>query len=360
MFVQIRSLISLLALFASVIAYSAELYFPPSGENWETVAPDRVGWNAQALSDALDVVGDRNSSGIVILHNGRIMAERYWDGPEHARYRRSLTGLDEQQRAIEDVASAQKSVVAILAGMAQERGYLKLDDAVSIYLGAGWSKANADQEQAITLRHLLMMNSGLATDFSYESAPGTVWLYNTPVYHATMRVLMSATGLERNELTKGWISDPIGASNTAWTPRPGRDAAIAVGLSTTARDLARFGLMIQAGGRWGDEVVLEDTGFLANMLSPSQTLNPAYGLLWWINGQEFALGAGSNATRSEGMLIPAAPDDLVAMQGAGDRKLYLVPSLNLVVSRLGFYGDKDGVSFNDAFWTALMQAVPVL
>ena len=358
MFVLMRSLISLLALFGSTIAYSAELYFPPSGENWETVAPDRIGWNEQALSDALDVVGDRNSSGIVIVHNGRIMAERYWDGPEDARYRRSLNGLDEQQRAIEDVASAQKSVVAILAGMAQERGYLKLDDAVSIYLGAGWSKANADQEQAITLRHLLMMNSGLATDFSYEAAPGAVWFYNTPVYHATMRVLMSATGLERNELTKSWISDPIGASNTAWTPRPGRDAAIAVGLSTTARDLARFGLMIQAGGRWGDEVVLEDADFIAEMLSPSQTLNPAYGLLWWINGQEFALGAGGNATRSEGMLIPAAPDDLVAMQGAGDRKLYLVPSLNLVVSRLGFYGNKDGVSFNDAFWTALMQAVP--
>ena len=116
--------------------------------------------------------------------------------------------------------------------------------------------------------------------------------------------------------------------------------------------------MIQAGGRWGDEVVLEDINFIARMLSPSQTLNPAYGLLWWINGQEFALGAGSKATRSDGKLIPTAPDDLVAMQGAGDRKLYLVPSLNLIVSRLGFYGDKDGVSFNDAFWTALMQAAP--
>ena len=358
MFVLMRALISVLALFASAIACAAELYFPSSGENWESVAPERVGWDAQAVSDALYVVGELNSSGMVIVHNGRIMAERYWDEPEDARYRRSLNGFDEQQRAIEDVASAQKSVVAILAGMAQARGYLELDDAVSTYLGAGWSKATADQEHAITLRHLLIMSSGLSTDFSYVAAPGTVWLYNTPVYHATMRVLMAATGLERNGLTKGWLSDPIGASNTAWTPRPGFDAAIAVGLSTTARDLARFGLMIQAGGKWGDDIVLEDTYFLADMLSPSQTVNPAYGYLWWINGQEFALGPDSNATRSEGKLIPAAPDDLVAMQGAGDRKLYLVPSLKLVVSRLGFYGDKDGVSFNDAFWTALMRAVP--
>lgn len=358
MSILVRFLIFLSALFASVIAVSSELYFPPSSGDWETIPPGQVGWNAQALSDALDVAGERSSSGVVIVHNGRIMAERYWEGPEDARYRSFLTGLDEHGRAIEDVASAQKSVVAILAGMAQVRGYLQLDDAVSSYLGMGWSKASPEQEEAITLRHLLSMTSGLATDFSYVAAPGTVWLYNTPVYHATMRVLMSATGLERNELTKGWISDPIGASKTAWTPRPGFDAAIAVGLSTTARDLARFGLMIQAGGKWGDEIVLEDTEFLADMLSPSQIVNPAYGYLWWINGQEFALGPDSNATRSEGKLIPAAPDDLVAMQGAGDRKLYLVPSLNLVVSRLGFYGGKDGISLNDAFWAALMQAVP--
>lgn len=358
MSILVRYLIPLSALFASVIAVSAELYFPPSGEDWETISPGQVGWNAQALSDALDVAGERSSSGVVIVHNGRIMAERYWEGPEDARYRSFLTGLDEHGRAIEDVASAQKSVVAILAGMAQARGYLQLDDAVSNHLDAGWSKASPEQEQAITLRHLLSMNSGLATDFSYVAAPGTVWLYNTPVYHATMRVLMAATGLERNALTQGWLSDPIGASNTAWTPRPGFDAAIAVGLSTTARDLARFGLMIQAGGRWGDEIVLDDTDFLADMLSPSQTLNPAYGYLWWLNGQAFSLVPDNNATRADGKLIPAAPDDLVAMQGAGDRKLYLVPSLNLVVTRLGFSGGKDGVSFNHAFWTALMRAAP--
>jgi hypothetical protein len=44
------------------------------------------------------------------------------------------------------------------------------------------------------------------------------------------------------------------------------------------------------------------------------------------------------------------------MQGARDRKLYRVPSLGLIVTRLGDAGRADGVNFNDAFWSALMKA----
>jgi hypothetical protein len=44
------------------------------------------------------------------------------------------------------------------------------------------------------------------------------------------------------------------------------------------------------------------------------------------------------------------------MQGALDRRLYIVPSLDLVVARLGDSGAVDGESFNDAFWESLMRA----
>ena len=63
-----------------------------------------------------------------------------------------------------------------------------------------------------------------------------------------------------------------------------------------------------------------------------------------------------STTRRSGPLIPSAPVDLVAMQEARDRKLYSVPSLGLIVTRLGDAGSADGVSFNDAFWQALMKA----
>lgn len=342
----------------STTILAAEIYFPPQAGEWQTVNPASVGWNAELVEKALDIAGERDSTGVVILHNGRIMAERYWDALDDATYALFLQGQDEQGHAIEDVASAQKSVVAVLTGMAQERGYLSLDDSVSQYLGAGWSQASPAQEQVITIRHLLTMTSGLATDFTFEAEPGSKWLYNTPVYHQLMQVLMAATDLDRNELTVGWISEPLGMRYTSWTPRPWADAAIATGLSTTARELARFGLMIQAGGTWSGEVIIADQDFLQDMQSPSQALNPAYGYLWWINGQEYSLGPSAQATRNEGSMIPAAPADLMAMQGAGDRKLYLVPSLNLVVTRLGYTGSAEGKSFNAAFWEALIKAAP--
>ena len=350
-------LLALTALLTATGLSAQSLYFPSSDEHWEQIDPETVGWNTALLSAALDLAGELDSSGVVILHRGRIMAERYWEleNPSQ-RYQNFLQGRDTKDRAIEDVASAQKSIVAVLAGIAQERGLISIDDQVSKYLGTGWSRASEQQEAAITIRHLLSMNSGLAANMTYSAAAGGVWLYNTPAYHYVMRILEEVAGTDRNQLTSDWITEPLGMEYSSWTPRPWADAAIGSGFSTTARELARFGLMIQAGGRWQDQEVIADRAYLEAMLSPSQGLNPAYGFLWWINGQEFSLGAGAGARRVDGSLIPAAPDDLVAMQGALDRKLYLVPSLDLVVVRLGATGSSNDVNFNNAFWPALMAA----
>ena len=105
-------------------------------------------------------------------------------------------------------------------------------------------------------------------------------------------------------------------------------------------------------------VVFADAEYPAEMLRPSQGLNPSYGLLWWTNGQISSMSWAIPPVTTAGTLIPAAPDDLVAAQGARDRKLYVVPSLDLVVSRLGDDGSLDGSSFNDAFWERLMEAAP--
>ena len=352
-------LLALVSLMSGGSASAQSTYFPPDDGTWERVDPASVGWDAEGLSAALDVAGSRSSSGVLILHHGRIMAERYWQlNDPSTGYANSLQGGDLQGRAIEDVASAQKSVVAVLVGIAQERGLLRLDDPVTKHLGRGWSNASPQQEQAISVQHLLNMSSGLATDMSFQAEPETTWLYNSPAYHYVMRVLEAVTGQDRNGITGDWITDQLGMHNSSWTPRPWADPAIGVGFSTTARDLARFGLMIQAGGRWGDQVIVGDTEYLRDMLRPSQSLNPAYGYLWWLNGQEFLLAWDAQATGTSGPFIPSAPPDLVAMQGVRDRKLYSVPSLGLVITRLGDSGSADGVSFNDAFWQALMKAKP--
>ncbi len=351
----------LLSIFGCKAINAQELYFPPEQGEWERVDPATVEWDSAKLDAALEVAGARNSSGLVILLRGRILAERYWDLPDApARYINYVSGHDAAGHVIEDVASAQKSVVAVIVGIAQENGYLSIDDPVSKYLGNGWSKTSIEDENRITIRHLLTMTSGLATDLSLQAAPGKTWLYNTPAYHLLMRVVSAATEMDRDLLTANWITEKLSMQDSSWTARPWASADIGVGFSTTARDLARFGLMLQAGGKWRDQPVIQDAQYIADMLSPSQALNPAYGYLWWINGQDFSIQANARASRVNGVRIPGAPRDLLAMQGADDRKLYLVPSLGLIITRLGYSGavEGEGEGFNEAFWRALMMAAP--
>ena len=339
------------------------VYFPPQGGGWAEVSPASVGWDEEKLSAALELAGRTRASGVVILHQGRILAEKYWNPDEGARagnkareYGALVRGRDGAGRAIEDVASVQKSVTAILVGLAQSKGLLRLDDAVSKHLGKGWSKAAPEAEGDITVRHLLTMTSGLNDDLTFEARAGTRWRYNSAAYARAMKVVASAARKSPNELTREWLTGPLGMSDTRWVERPlgnAESAASPLGLATTARDLARFGLFILAEGKWNGSTVFPDREFLRAALTPSQSLNPSYGYLWWLNGQpEVARGAG---VKVKGPLIRTAPPDLVAALGAVDRKLYVVPSLGLVVTRLG---NSAGPGFQDEFWKLLSEAAP--
>ena len=343
---------------AAPLAGERPLYFPPQDGPWETVDPAVAGWDAERLEAALAVAAERASTGVVILHRGRILAERHWTLDSSSRgHTNGSYGPSTDGHAIEDVASVQKSVVAVLVGMARERGLLTLDDPVTDHLGR-WTEASEEQERAVTIRHLMAMTTGLTPALEYDAAPGSKWLYNTPAYHHLLHIAAAAAGLDRNEVTREWLTGRLGMRDSRWEPRPWAASAIGTGFATTARDLARFGLFIQAGGTWNGEPVMQDTEYLTEMLRPSQTLNPSYGLLWWVNGQGSSQSWAIPPVTTAGTLVPVAPADLVAAQGARDRKLYVVPSLDLVVSRLGDAGSRGGSSFNDAFWERLIEAAP--
>lgn len=339
------------------------LHFPPANGEWKRVQPAAVGWDADKLNQALELAGQTRASGVVILHRGRILAERYWKPDEDARagakarsYSALVRGRDAAGHAIEDVASVQKSVSAILVGIAQHKGLLRLDDPVQKHLGTGWSKASPEQEQAITVRHLVTMTSGLAEDLTFEAPAGTRWRYNSAAYARTVQVLAAASKKTPNDLTREWLTGRIGMADSSWVERVGtgpEGRVNTLGFATTARDLARFGLLILADGRWNGDTVIADREYLHAALRPSQKLNPSYGYLWWLNGQsQVARGAGALV---KGPLIPTAPPDLVAALGAVDRKLYVVPSLDLVVTRLG---NSAGPAFQNEFWKLLMEAAP--
>ena len=317
-------------------------YYPPlTGDDWETLSPAQLGWNTAKLEDAIKYAGDNKSTAFIILYRGRIVTERYWDewGP-HSN---------------SSIASAAKSVTSILCGLAVQEGKLDISKTVTSYLSpTKWSEAPAEKEALITVRHLLTMTSGLGNSLSlpWKAEPGTIWLYNTPAYKVLADVIDITTGMSLKDFSQQRLQSVIGMQDSTWVLKSFR---------SSARDMARFGLMVLGGGTWDGETVISDLGYLSDSLKSSQQLNPSYGYLWWLNGKSSYLLPGDPAEGGTGYLIPDAPSDLVAALGMGDKKIYVVKSRDLVVVR---HGDATGIpqlaltSFDNLLWQKLMAAIP--
>lgn len=311
---------------------------------------------APTLQAVLDYARAQKTTGFLVIRDGEVLARANWPLPGEAQRFRALFahGTTPAGEPLEDVASLQKSVVAVLAAIAVDRGLLDEDRSVSDYLGPGWSKAPPEKEAQIRVVDILTMSSGLTEGFAYAAAPGTVFLYNTPVYAAAQRVLEAAAGRPLAEITRDWLTEPAGMADTAWRPRPAGfgDVGNPVGLVTTPGDLARLGQLVLDGGRAADGTQVVSRAGLSDLFRRS-AVNPAYGRLWWLNGGAYAVRAAGG--RAEGPLIPTAPADLVAAFGALDRKLYVSPSRRLVVVRLG--QDAPDPAFDTTLWRLLSAAL---
>ncbi len=328
-----------------------ELSFPD--KRWQNIDPSSVGWNPDGLAEALDYAKQQKSSSLVIVHRGKILAEGSWDVEGSPTYKAMMGGKDKNGHSIEDVASMQKSIVAILAARALAEGRIQLDAPVSEYLGQGWSKASADQEATITIKHLLSMTSGLTPALTFKAPAGELWQYNTRAYSQLVPVLEKATGKNIDKLTNRWLTKQIHMSDSGWKTRPWVKPemdANKLGFYTSARDMARIGMLLLTNGIWSGKPVIPSNELIETH-KPSQLLNPSYGYLWWLNGQPTLTARGLT---TDG-LVPSAPGDMYAAFGALKRKLYVVPSMNLIVTRLG---DAPANDFDTVLWQKIMAASP--
>lgn len=311
---------------------------------------------APDFQPVLDYVQDQNTTGFLIVQDRKTLVEKNWPLPVDAdTFRQAFTyGTASDGALLEDVASQQKSFVAMLVAVAIDKGLVDVDKPVSDYVGQGWSKASPEQEQAIRVIHLLTMSSGLNEGFAFVAPPGNRFFYNTPVYAVTKRVVAAAAKASLETITRDWLTAPAGMSNTAWRQRPAAlgNVGNATGLVTTPRDTAIFGQIVLDGGKAKDGRRIVSETALKSLFERSVT-NPSYGHLWWLNGGSETIKSGG--VRTPGQLIPAAPADLVAALGFMDRRLYVVPSRKLVVVRTGQAAtDKD---FDQQLWLRLAKAL---
>lgn len=326
------------------------LYFPPPGNTWAQISPASLGWNEAALPALYDLLEQKQTKAFLILYNGHIVLERYF-----GRFTADSSWY---------WASAGKTLTAALVGIAQHQGKLDIGNRTSQYLDQGWTSLPLAKENNITIRHQLTMTTGLddATGdadctqpacLQFKADAGTRWAYHNAPYTLLDKVLEQATGTTFNSYFRQQVGSRIGMDGT-WV-RVGYNNV----LFSTARSMARFGILMLHKGKWQDQTVLPDAAYQNSQISSSQPLNPSYGYLTWLNGKDRHMLPTLQFVFS-GSLVPNAPADLFAALGKNDQKLYVVPSKKLVVVRMGESAGNVRMavsSFDNELWGALNQVI---
>lgn len=266
----------------------------------------------------------RGISFLVIQH-GKVIKEEYPNGG-------SATEASE-------LASGTKSFAGVMALCAQDDGLLTLDEKASKTL----TEWKGDSRKDITIRDLLTLSSGIpgnkgsrmgqrvpsyadAITTEANRAPGQRFQYGpTPFmcFGEIMRRKLEA----RKESVLGYIErrilNPIGAKHGLWRKDSDGNPHMPSGAHFTAKEWSKFGLMILSDGK--------------GVLKPGQTkslfqatkANPSYGLSWWMPAEGGLRPDGFRKWNFNKDL----PRDIRIAAGAGGQRLYVIPSLSLVVVR---------------------------
>jgi CubicO group peptidase (beta-lactamase class C family) len=339
------------------ITPETELYFPPTnGSNWETTDLNSLNWNQNELENLYNHLSTNNTRAFIVLKDGKIIIEKYWGNNIL-----NTAAFDAQTNWY--WASAGKTITATLVGIAQEEGFLNINDKTSDYLGNAWTSLSLEKENLIRIQNQLNMTTGLDFEvpsldctepdcLQYRSDAGNQWFYHNAPYTLLEQVVSNATGLDYNTYTNQKIESVIGM-NGQWIPLGNNNV-----YWSTPRDMARFGLLMLNQGIWEDIPVLADENYFQQMVNSSQEINPSYGYLWWLNGKSSIVFPGLETSFSSN-LSSEAPDDLFAGMGKNGQFIDIVPSRNLVVIRMGEAPDEAlvPIQFHNEMWQKLNAVI---
>lgn len=324
----------------------------PVGEQTENVLADMPhGYDlAGVVADAFDrtTYGEgTETTAVLVVKDGAIVAEKYRQG----------FGATTSQRTW----SVAKSIAATVIGAAVQDQIMETDEPAGLKV---WS-ALGDPRTAITIEHLLHMASGLTsptagnrTDDVYfgggrvidhaitnrlVATPGTRWRYANNDTMAVMRALREKMDDDQRFLEYPFteILIPLGMDHTFLETDWNGDFILSSQVWTTARDLARLGLLYLNDGVWQGRRILPE-GWAAYVSSPAPAqpprlrangeLNPGYGAQFWLYGEDHGL-----------------PDGTYAARGNRGQYLMIVPDRDVLIVRRGF---DDGGGFDIARFSA--------
>jgi len=301
-----------------------------------------------ALTAASDWAFDREtpeqvSLSLIVLHRGKIIHERY------------AAGFDMSTRT--RTWSTAKSIAVTLIGMLVDEGRLELDKP----LGFDWlplvAAPESDPRNAITLRHVLNMSSGLfnvdsfgmeyvtGSGLSYWAGassadgarrrglirePGRFWDYENYDTLLAVLAMKQALGSEESyhQFPRRALFDRIGMRNTLVSTDRFGDFIFSSQVYTNARDLARFGLLYLQGGVWGGERLISEDWirFVRSPAPATADTGNFYGGQWWLVPDD----------RTD------VPKDAYSTSGNRGQYVIVVPSHDIVIVRRGLDYGKQG------------------
>ncbi|MEO7588474.1 MAG: serine hydrolase [Arachnia sp.] len=305
-----------------------------------TASPEVEAALARAFGDDLLDAGPEHlgTRAVVVLKGGELVAERYADGFDATTPQLGW--------------SMAKSVTNLLVGRLVEQGGLELDD-------TGLRPEWTDERKNISIDDLLRMTSGLAWDETYDlGTPITRMLYLEPdmaayvagldlahpvgefqQYSSGSTTLLCSVLTELTrigpDLPRQKLFAPLGLSSAVWEPDAAGTPVCGSYLWASPRDWASIGQFALQDGVWEGKRLLPE-GWMAEsttVVPVAQTDEVGYAAGWRVN----KLPDGSLAD-------PGLPADTFWAVGHDGQRLYVVPSADVVVVRLGF---SPGVSSED-------------
>lgn len=308
--------------------------------------PEKV--DKTALNEAIEwsfnrATPEQTTISLMVIHKGNILVERYAPGFNQTTKTRTW--------------STAKSIAVTLFGMLVDEGKMALDEPLGLTWLPKQSAPETDPRNAITLRHVLNMSSGLYTvdsrkmEYATGSGlaywagasiangalnrglirqPGTSWDYEN--YDTILGVLAmkKALGDDKtySEFPRKALLDKIGMRNTFLSTDRFGDFVLSSQVYTNARDLARFGLLYLNNGVWNGERLISEKwiDFVRTPAPASAEYNDFYGGQWWL--------VPSNRTD--------VPKDAYSTAGNRGQYVIVVPSADLVIVRRGLDYGKQG------------------
>lgn len=286
-----------------------------------------------ALKDMFDDAKAEGANCVVVERGGELVGE--WRADDFA------------DGALQEGFSTTKSLAATLVGVAQDEGYLSIDDPASRFITEWQGTAS----ESVTIRQLLsntsgryfdvlsdyarlafleQNKSGYAISLEQSSAPGETWVYNNAAVQTLEVVLKRATGVPVDEFARTRVFEPLGMTSRLSTDAFGNQGLFA-GMQTNCVDLARLVRLYLDGGKVDDRQVVS-SAFVTEALRPSSELNDGYGFLWWLNEPGRIVKADGSGTNSGESMLPDASSDVFWASGACGQVAMGFPSDDLVIT----------------------------